>query len=198
MGSWYDPFGVTDAVSGIFEGPDISDAQAELNKMEPMLHQYLDPYINMGQAAMGTLDQQYQMLLNDPAAMQAMLGAGYTQSPGYQYQYDTAMNAGNQALSAGGMLGTPAAQTQMMGTAQGLASQDYWKYYNNNQNLYNQGLSGTQDMFNTGFNATNQMTSGLGNLYGSQANMAFNKANSFNQMLASLGGAALGAAGGFM
>jgi hypothetical protein len=191
--SWYDPFDIIGGVQDAFT-PDTSEAEAWLAKMEPMLHQYYDPYINNGQAAMGTLNDQYSMLLNDPASMQQMLGGGYEQSPGYQYQYDSAMNAGNQQLSAGGMLGTPAAQTQMMGTAQGLANQDYWNYYNQNANLYGQGLQGTQGMFDTGYNATNQMTSGLGNMYGSQANMSFGKANSFNQMLGSM----LGGAGGMM
>lgn len=202
MGSWYDPFGVIDygtgAVDNIFNGPDTSEAQGYLNKMEPMLHQYYDPYINNGQQAMGTLNDQYSQLLNDPAAMQAMLGGGYEQSPGYQYQYDTAMNAGNQAAAAGGMLGTPAHDTQMMGTAQGLASQDYWKYYGANQDLYNQGLGGTENMFKYGYDASNQMAGGLGNLYGSQANMAFGKANSFNQMIGSLLGGAGGALGAML
>lgn len=187
--SWYNPFSWGE------EDNSMGDVQDYLAQMEPMLHQYYDPYINNGQQAMGTLNEQYAMLLNDPAAMQAMLGSGYEQSPGYQYQYDTAMNAGNQAAAAGGMLGTPAHDTQMMGTAQGLASQDYWKYYGNNQNLYNQGLSGTQDMFNTGYNASNQMAGGMGSMYGNQANLAYANNQSQNQMLSSLLGGASGMAG---
>lgn len=187
--SWYNPFSWGE------EDSSTEDAQAYLAQMEPMLHQYYDPYVQMGQRAMPTLEEQYGMLVNDPAAMQTMLGAGYTQSPGYEYQYDTAMNAGNQALSAGGMLGTPAAQTQMMGTAQGLANEDYWNYYNQNAKLYGMGLSGTQGLFDTGYNATNQLTGGLGNLYGSQANMAYANKQSQDQMLASLLGAGVGAAG---
>jgi hypothetical protein len=141
---------------------------------------------------MGTLNEQYSQLLNDPASMQAMLGGSYQQSPGYQYQYDTAMNAGNSQLAAGGMLGTPGAQTQMMGTAQGLANQDYWNYYNANQNLYNSGLSGTQGMYNSGLEATNSLASGLGHMYGGQAKLASANMQTQNNMLGSL----LGGLGG--
>ena len=187
--SWYNPFSWGE------DDNSMDDVQGYLAQIEPMLHQYYDPYINQGQAAMGTLDQQYQMLLNDPAAMQAMLGSGYTQSPGYQYNYNQAMNAGNMAAAAGGMTGTPAHEEQMMGTASGIASQDYWKYYGANQGLWNQGLQGTQDMFNTGFNASNAMASGLGSLYGNQANLAYGNMQTQNDMFASLLGAGMGAAG---
>lgn len=187
--SWYNPFSWGE------EDNSNEDVQRYLAQMEPMLHRYYDPYIDMGKTAMGTLDEQYAMLLNDPAALQAMLGSGYTQSPGYQYNLNQAMNAGNMAASAGGMLGTPAHNEQMMGTASGLASQDYWKYYGNNQNLFNQGLAGTQGMFNTGFDATNAMAGGLGSMYGNQANLAYGNMQSQNQMLSSLLGGATGLAG---
>ena len=108
------------------------------------------------------------------------------------------MNASNQAASAGGMLGTPSHTQQSMGVAQGLASQDYWNYYNQNASLYNQGLTGTQGQFDTGFNATNQKQGAMGNLYGSQANLAMAQGKSEQDMMASLLGAALGGTAGYL
>jgi len=186
MAFWDDLFG---------SGPDYGDPQEYLDQIKPMLEQYYNPYIERGQAAGNTLDSQYSMLLNNPAAKQQMLGAGYEQSPGYQYQMDEAMNAAMMSAAAGGKLGTSAHQQEAMKTATGLANQDYWNYYNQNANLFNTGLKGTEGMFNTGYNATNQMTQGLGNLYGTQANLAYTGQQNQNEMLSSLLGAGIGAAG---
>jgi len=185
--AWYNPFS--------WGGSDNSmeDVQGYLSQMEPMLQEQYGPYKEAGLEALPTLQNQYSMLLQNPGAIQALLGQGFEQSPGYQFQLDQAMNAANQAASAGGMLGTPAHQQQAMGAAQGLANQDYWNYLGMNQGLYGQGLAGTQGLFGTGFDAANQMASGLGNIYGNQANLAYGNMQSQNQMLGSLLGAGLGA-----
>jgi len=171
------------------------DPNDYLDMIKPMLEEQYGPYRDRGLAAGNTLDQQYAQMLSNPAAMQAMLGSGYQQSPGYQYSMDQAMNAGTMAAASGGRLGTSSHQQEAMKTATGLADQDYWNYYNQNANLFNKGLSGTEGMYNTGYNATNQMASGLGNLYGSQANMAYTNQQNQSQMLSSLLGAGIGAAG---
>lgn len=183
-----------------FGGNDDSYDQASeyLNKIEPMLQQNYSPYINNGNQAGTDLQSQLSMLLQNPASVQALLGQGYTQSPGYQYSLDQALGAQNNAAAAGGYAGSPQHQINAAKTATGEASQDYWKYLTANQNLYNQGLSGSQDMYNTGFNATNNLSSGLGNLYGSQANLQLAQTQSSDDMLASLLGAAGGIGGAFL
>lgn len=182
-------------INSLFGGEDYGDPNDYLEQMKPMLEQYYNPYIDRGNAAGNTLDSQYSQMLNNPQALQEMLGSGYKQSPGYQYSMDSAMNAGSMAAAAGGRLGTSSHQQEAMKTATGLADQDYWNYYNQNANLFNSGLSGTQSMYNTGYNASNQMAQGLGNLYGSQANLAHSNNQSQNGMISSLLGAGIGAAG---
>lgn len=169
------------------------DAMDAFSQYYNLIMSSYQPYIDYGMRAMPTLEETYSGLLSNPAAYQQMLGQGYEQSPGYQFQYDSAMNASNQAAAAGGQLATPAHQQQSMGVAQGLTNQDYWNYYNKNYDLFNQGLSGTQKQFQTGFDATNQMTSGMGNMYGSQANLAMAKGQSHQDLLSSLFGMAAGA-----
>ncbi len=186
MAFWDDLFG---------GGSDYGDPQEYLDQIKPMLEQYYNPYIQRGQAAGGTLDQQYGQLLNNPAMVQQMLGSSYQQSPGYQYALDEALNAATMSAAAGGKLGTTAHQNEAMKTATGLANQDYWNYYNQNANLFNTGLSGTQGMYDQGYNATNQMAQGLGNLYGSQANLAYTGQQNQNNMISSLLGAGIGAGG---
>jgi len=187
MADWYNPFS--------WGSDPYGDAQKYLGQYEQILNQAYDPYIEYGMRAMPTLEEQYALLLSNPAAVQAMLGQGFEESPGYEFQMDQAMNASNQAASAGGMLGTPSHTQQSMGVAQGLAAQDYWNYYNQNASLYNQGLTGTQGQFDTGFNATNQKQGAMGNLYGSKANLANAQGQSQQNMFSSLLGAGIGAAG---
>ena len=172
-----------------------NDVDKYLEDARRMMNEQYSPYQQAGQRALPQLENQYAQLLNNPASMQALLGQGFQQDPGYQYQLQEAMNEGNQAASAGGMLGTPGHQKQMMGVAQGLANQGYNDYWNRNQGLFGQGLSGTQGMFNTGFDATNNYAGGMGNLYGSQANLANARYQSGQDMLGSLLGAGIGAAG---
>jgi hypothetical protein len=187
--AWYNPFS--------WGGSDNSmeDVQGYLSQMGPMLEEQYGPYRQAGMEALPTLQNQYAMLLQNPQAMQALLGGGYEKSPGYQFQYDEAMNAANQAAAAGGLLGTSGHQRQAAGLAQGLANQDYWNSYGANERLFGQGLAGTQGLFGTGFDATNQLASGLGSMYGNQANLAYSNMQSQNDMLASLLGAGIGAAG---
>jgi hypothetical protein len=161
-----------------------NEASEWLDKSADMYKQYYSPYVEAGQRSIPTLEEQYQILLNNPQAMQELLGGGYEQSPGYQYQYDSAMNGVNSAAAMGGALGTQSHQQQAGRTAQGLTNQDYWNYYDANSDLYNKGLSGTRDLYTGGLNATNSLTSGLGNVYGSQADLS---SSQYESMMKALG-----------
>ena len=178
---------------GAFGGDDANDA---LKEYMAMLEANYKPYVDAGHNAIPTLEEQYAMLLNNPQAMQQMLGSGYEQSPGYQYQYDSAMNGINSAAAMGGALGTQSHQQQAGRTAQGLTNQDYWKYYGANQDLYNQGLSGTQNLYTGGLNAANAYTGQAGSTYGAQASLAQGNQNRFNKELSDFAGLMKGGSGG--
>lgn len=188
-------------IGSLFGGGGGSDPYEEAFKymqmIEPMLKEYYDPYIEYGQRAMPTLEEQYAMLLGDPGALYADLGAGFETSPGYEFALEQALGAGTSAMGASGMLGTPAHQQQNMGYAEGLAAQDYQNYMNQMMNMYGMGLSGTQGQLQTGYGASTGLANQLAGVYGSQANLGMSQAASQNQMLASLLGTA-GAIGGGM
>lgn len=142
---------------------------------------YYNPYMQAGQGAMSDLQGQYKDLLNDPGSINARLGAGYKQSPGYQFKLSQAMMAGDNAAAAGGMAGSPLHQQANMTTANGIASQDYNDYMTRMQNLYGEGLHGEQGMMDQGYNASNEMGQSVGNMYNSEANLAAQGANQQNQ-----------------
>jgi hypothetical protein len=201
--SWWDPFDAVGTVGGIagdvtesfFPNP-ASGAMGYLDQNPDIYRQYYDPYVQAGQNAMPTLEEQYQMLLSNPDALYSMLGRGYEQSPGYQFQLDQGLNAGNQAMAAGGMLGTPAHQQQNMGYAQGLANQDYNNYMSQMLGMYGQGLAGTQGMFDTGYNASTGLAGNLAGNNLSKANLQYSGQANQNQaisgLLGSIGGAIFG------
>lgn len=144
-----------------------------LNQIGSTISPYYQPYINSGQNAMGSLMGQYGSLINDPGGKLNSIGAGFQQSPGFQFQTNQATNAANRAAAAGGMAGSPMEQQNLASTVNGLANQDYYNWLGNAQGMYNKGLSGLGDINHMGFNASGDMATDLANQLMSQANMAY-------------------------
>lgn len=177
-------------------------ANKYLQQIPGAIGPYYNPYINAGREALPGLMQQYGNLINDPSSVMNKIGAGYHESPGYQFQFQQGMNAANNAAAAGGMSGTPAAQYNAANMATGLANQDYYNYLHNALGQYGLGLSGEADINQMGYNAADQYAGALGAGLMNQGNLAFSGAAAQNQAQGSgwgniLGGiGALGAFGG--
>ncbi len=147
-----------------------------LDQYEHQLPGYYNDYIHRGGRAGSDLEGRYGSLLNDPGGLQNKIGQGYHQSPGFKFALQQALGAGNNAAAAGGMSGTPQHQQRNMKTATGLADQDYNHWLSNSLGLYNQGLTGEQGMYGTGFNASNALAQGMGSAFGAQAQNAAQQA----------------------
>lgn len=156
-------------------------AMPYLNQIPGMMEGYFNPYISSGQNAMGMLQGQYGNLINDPNAMIAKWGAGYQQSPGYQFQVDQATKAANRAGAAGGMLGSPMEQQQLSGTINNLANQDFQQYLQNVMGAYGLGLSGEQNINQMGFNASDDLARSLAENMQNQAQLAYSGQQNQNQ-----------------
>lgn len=185
-----------------------------LNQAQQQLPSYFQPYINAGNQALPQLQQQYGQLLgngtqlqqqygkmvNNPGAVMNGIGAGFQQSPGYQFQTQQALGAANRAASAGGMLGSPMEQQNIAGVTNQLANQDYYNYlnhgmsmYNNGlqgmSNMYGMGLQGDQSLYGMGYDASKNLGEDMTNLMQSQAQLAYAGQNDQNQsQQGSLGG----------
>lgn len=184
--------------SSFYQNP-ANSAMPYLNQIPGTITPYYQPYVNAGTDSLASLMGQYQQLLNDPSAVMNKLGSGYTQSPGYQFNYNQGMNAANAAAASGGMLGTSQHQQNAANMASNLANQDYYNYLNQVQGLYGKGLTGEQGTMQLGYGASNELAQSLANNLMNQAGMAYagqnsqNMANSslFNQLLG-LGSSAAG------
>lgn len=171
-------------------------ANKYISQIPGQTQQYYQPYMEAGKGAMGDLQNQYKDLLSGDT--QNKLGANYKESPGYQFALQQALAGGNNAAAAGGQLGMPAHEQQNMATAQGLASQDYGNYMQNQMGLYGQGLQGNQQLNQMGYNANTGFADQLAQTLAQQGNYAFSGQTGQNQakkqgwgdILGGLGGAA--------
>lgn len=195
--SFFDSIG--DFIGGLFGGNNAGDAASQYyNQIPDVLKQYLKPYADRGNAIYPQLQGQYDQLLHDSGGLLNHLGQGYQQSPGYQFQLNQALNAGNRASAAKGMLGSPMQQQQAQQTGTQLANQDFNQYLSRVLGLYGQGLSGEQNIYSTGAGMSGNLGENLANSLMSQGNLAYSNANNKNQMNQQLLGMLAGLATGFL
>jgi len=177
------------AAGQMFGGDPYSKAESTMGDIPGMLQKYFDPYLKAGQWALPQLYSQYGQLLNDPGSKMSQFGAGFQQSPGYQFQNKQSIDAANRAAAAGGMVGSPAEQQQVEKTSGQLANQDYYNYINHVMNLYQQGLGGTGNMAQMGFGAASGLGEDLAGIMESQAQMQAAQGQGKSNMWGGLGGA---------
>lgn len=169
-------------------------AMPYLNQIPGMLQGYYNPYIQAGMGALPNLQQQFSAMMNPNFINN--FGKSFQQSPGYQFNLNQQLDAANRAAAAGGYTGTPMAQQNSQQVASGLANQDYYNWLNHGLGAMQTGLAGEQGLYNTGFNASNQLANSLGANLMSQANLAYAGQQNQNQMGAGILGAGLGLLGG--
>ena len=150
-----------------------------LNQIPGMAQGNFNPYIQAGQGAMGTLQQQYGQLMN-PNFINNM-GQNFQQSPGYQFGVNQATGAANRAAAAGGMVGSPQEQQNLAGSITGMANQDYYNWMNHAMGAYGQGLQGEQGLAQMGYGASGQLSQEMQDALMSQANLAYTGQQNQNQ-----------------
>ena len=180
-------------LGNIFNNP-AKAANKQLDQIPGQMHDMYDPYINAGMGQLPGMQEQYGQLMNNPGQRINEIGGAYQQSPGYQFQLDQAMQAGNNAAAAGGMSGSPMHQQQSMQLASNLANQDYNQWLSNALGGYQTGLSGSSHLYDTGFSGTNELAQSIMDTLLGKASNAYSGAESMNK---SIGGLVSALSGGF-
>lgn len=200
----------------LFKNP-AKEAQGYVSQIPGQVQPYYQPYIDAGQGAMSTLQNQYSSLLgnyqplqsqynqlmNDPGQMLTQMGSGYQASPGYQWQLSQGEDAISNAADAGGMQGTMQEQQQAGQLATNLANQNYQQYLSHvlslyhlglhgNQQFFNQGLRGEQGLNQMGYHASNAMAEAIAQSLMAQAGLAGKSSMWSNQRMGGLIGAGIG------
>lgn len=174
-------------------------AMPYLQQAGTTLQNTYDPYIQKGENAYQMLEPQYNQMLNSPVDYYNDIFDQYTPSSSYEAMSDALSKALDNTMRASGTYGTDEHDRRKAKLINSLLSQDMQQFFNNVSGIQSQGLQGYQGFNNQGYNAASTMGSDLSNLYGSEATLAFNGAQDYNQshnarinQIASLLSAALG------
>lgn len=193
-GSSFGPWGAAaggglGALTGFFGNDEEKDTNKFLDKIPDELKQYLMPYINAGQGALPHLNDlsgEYENMYKDPNAIISRIGAGYRQSPGYQWKLNQGENAINNAAAEGGMVGTGQHQQEAGELAGHLADQDYNDYMTNALGLFTGGLSGRtgieQGIYNTGADKSGDLATSLANVLFARGGLNYQRSSQQNKM----------------
>ena len=175
--------------STLLGGTAPSDAANQyLNQMPGQILPYMSPYLNAGSQSLGSLQNQYGQLLNNPGGMINQIGQNYHQSPGFQFALKQSLMGANNASSAGGMAGSPMSQQQNMGLATQMGNQDYYNWLGQATGMYNQGLQGQQGLAGLGMQAGTNMSNVIANQLAQQASNAYANQQSQNSQNSNIWG----------
>lgn len=167
--------GAASGIGNLFRGgKNPSDVAGQhLDNMPPFIMELMRKFAEQGDKARGPLQQQHEQLMNDPSSILSKLGKGYTESPGFQFKKNQALESGSNAAAAGGMLGSPQHQQNSMETANNLAGSDYNDYMKNAMGLYEKGLSGMGNTEQRGYDATENFSKMIQDYFSGKANNAY-------------------------
>lgn len=152
-----------------------------LNQIPGILANTASPYSSAGVGALPTLQSQFGGLSQDPGARLNQIGAGYHESPGYNFAVQQAMQAARNAAASQGLAGSPQHEQQSAQLASNLANQDYNNWLQQALGLYGTGLSGEQNIYGIGAKAGIGLGQDIGNVLGTEAQYAYGGAAGRNQ-----------------
>jgi hypothetical protein len=104
----------------------------------------------------------------------------YSLSPGATYERDQLGKGIGNTAAAGGFAGTPEHERAYGEMADKIMSGDMQQYLSNALGIYNTGLTGNENFFNKGYDASSSLADLIGGSFGSQAGLGFQAANQSN------------------
>lgn len=203
FGSGFNPATLSSGIGGILSGLFGSnrDPYADaMKRMTPFFQQaqgFQNPFYNAGTGAIGNYQNMLQQM-SDPSKFMNTLMGNYQQSPWAKTLLQTTQQAGNNAASASGLVGsTPFLQASQQ-NAQNISSQDMQNWIGQVLGINNQALQGYGNLMNVGQGAANNLSNLFSN-YGNAAGQAgYGEAVQHNQNMGNLFGGAASIASMFL
>lgn len=155
------------------------NANRYLDQIPGIGKKYYNPYIGQGQKAGALLGHEYDKLMN-PTSFIDELMKNYSQSEGSKYAQDRLGKDIGATAAAGGFAGTPEHQQEYGDMAHKLLSGDMQQYLQNALGVYGTGLSGRQDVYNKGFEASGSLADMIAGTRASQGGLAYQSATQRN------------------
>lgn len=167
-----------------------------LDQIPDIARQNYNPYIHRGDAAYQTMQKPYEQMAQDPAGFLEQLMKHYEPSRGYQLKRDEALRAAGNTAAAGGMRGSLQDIEHESRLADSLLGDDMQQWFANVFGLQGRGLEGEQHFYDTGYDATRNLTGDLSNILGTKAGLAFQGQADKNQRQSDLFSGLMKAFGG--
>lgn len=208
-GGWRNPdygFDTQGAMSGIggFFGGIFNDSGKPYDKAMEQYQKYMQmgqntqqPYLNAGNQAIGDF-QKWLGNQRDPSAFINNLMNNYQESPYAHMLKQQAMNAGNNAASASGMIGSSPLMTQQMQNAGQIASGDMNSWLQNVLGINTQYGHGQEDLMHGGQVSANSLTNMYNDMGNKMGDAAYNKEASKQNNLWNTIGNGVSAIGSFL
>lgn len=144
-------------------------ALAQQREQQERVWSAADPYMKAGGAAVGRL--------NNPAE-------SFTTSPGYEFRMKQGLDAVGTNQAVNGLLRSGGAMKALNDYGQGMASDEYNKWWGQQSGLAGMGLQGTQ----IGAGVANANSAAIGTDATNRANAGFVRANAWGDFAGSVGG----------
>lgn len=191
--------GLGGLLGGLFgdSGKPYDKAMDEYQKYMQMGQQTQQPYLNAGTGAIGDY-QKWLQGQQDPSGFINNLMGGYQESPYANYLQQQAMNAGQNAASASGLMGSTPLMQQLQQNAGNIASADQNQWLQNVLGINTQYGQGQQNLMQGGQNAANHLTDLYNQMGQRMGEQSYNKeASKQNNFWNTIGGG-LGMIGSFL
>lgn len=153
------------------------------------------PFYDAGTGAIG----EYQNWLNsqkDPSKFINDQMSQYQESPYAQYMQQQSMNAGQNAASASGLMGSTPLMQQLQQNAGNIASQDQNQWLQNVLGINSQYGQGQQNLMSGGQNSANSLTNMLNQMGNNMGQAAYGQQAGRNQDFWNTIGGGIGMIGG--
>lgn len=154
-------------------------AMPYLEEVGGWVDQYYNPYIETGLEAGGIAQDQYAAMASDPGQFYDDIYSDYDQSDWYKYNSDMMGETASNTAAAGGYSGTDTDIMKQTELQNALLSKDFQQYLQNYMAIQGQGLQGEQQMYTTGYGASNQAANAM--IQNSNAKAGLSYAGTANQ-----------------
>ena len=155
------------------------------------------PWLNAGQQAIPDYQRWLQRQQNPSGFINNLMGQ-YNESPYAKYQQQQSLNAGQNAASASGLMGSTPLMQQLQQNAQNISSQDQNQWLQHVLGINTQYGAGQHNLINNGQNSANALTNMYGDMGRQMGENDYNKAASRENNKWNTIGGGLGILGSFL
>ena len=143
------------------------EANKYLSQIPAVGRQSYNPFIQGGQEAGGILKNEYQKQLNPTAFIDEIM-KHYQTSQGAQYLQDKLGRGIGATAAAGGIAGTPEHQQEY-----GELANNMQQYLMNALGVHGAGITGEENFYNKGYDASKELADLLGGTLSSQGTLGY-------------------------